>query len=97
VRVVISVQQSLVKVVAQNARDRHLSATPAALGRDFALNHVPAATDVQNARGKLHVIAAQTDVQKELAEHRERIARDDRDREYERSAREQRWRAYGGY
>ncbi len=34
-------------------------------------------------------------IQGELAEHRERIARDDRERGYDRLARERRWRQYG--
>jgi HK97 family phage prohead protease len=35
--------------------------------------------------------------QRELAEHRERIAKEDRGRDYERRERERRWRYYGGY
>jgi HK97 family phage prohead protease len=35
-------------------------------------------------------------IQKELAEHRERVAKEDRGRDYDRRERERRWRRYGG-
>jgi hypothetical protein len=36
-------------------------------------------------------------IQRELAEHRDRVAKEDRGRDYERRERERRWQRYGGY